>query len=397
MGEEAIKPESKLNRFLPAINGEPKALVLLNLTTDVALNGRELRRKISQQLGTTYNLPGKSSLEAYCKQSFIPAGLVVSEGNYYRLTPEGAKYGQPIAAFLLDWSYMNDTSINRVLGFASTRGETNAPFNRANILEILSLTEDITKSELARRVHLVDNGISRHLKFLQSIGYLTFESVGKAGNRIGHFKYDFVESSSPVQSIDEKPLLTRQVYEALREAKSGDRNSLAKILGRKPTTISPILTGLVNQGHAVQQQGKWIWGEKYSKISITNLGKTFVNKFLNPIKDALNDGPYLEIFKEQYLKPITEDSEIYREIVQTGLDNYSAHSSNMNTKSRSFQLLRLRAMIITNGETTIERASHLMGLSRTRTGEYLGELARRGVLGRRLNEDSEVVFSLKQH
>lgn len=301
-------PEKRFEALFAAIgNSEAKCLTLLCLSQN-PLTGRDLRQKFLEESSRVWNV-NYLTLATYCLRTLIPIGLVAEADILYygateyvtgfRLTKAGLKYGQPIAAFLLEQSAKLPNSLLKIFGPTSKgRGQTRSVINRVKILETLSRTKaPRRKRDISQDLQM--RLISSHLKHLANLGLVEYVSVNT--EQEGFAPYVLCEGvqRKQVKIIKKDPNLTNQVADLLFKHKTVDVVSLAEELRKQykyllwkqkkkdslKIRISNILTGLSRQ--KICRPILFIGGKIQSQAKITTEGKRVVEEILFPIREAL--------------------------------------------------------------------------------------------------------------
>src|SRR3989344_1850039 len=312
-GQRAVKEikfpselEARFDAIFAAIgNSEAKILTLLALSRTL-ITQQDLYGRFSELSGGMWRTQYRT-VSSHCEQSLIPIGLVAQESFIkqgsldihvgFRTTESGEKYGKPIAAYLLEKSKDLPYSLYTVFGPTQrTRGETRSVTTRAHILEELSLTDrDFTIADIANKLGVPANVISRHLKHLKNLGLVEHDSLDKELR--GQVKYRLNEECqrSQVETARGLKTLTQEVADILFETKEVDSELLIERLKSKHTYIKDdsfrsyihgVLSGLAIQG--ICQKGKYRSGNAFSRASITENGRAVVNEIILPIKRALS-------------------------------------------------------------------------------------------------------------
>lgn len=302
-------PEKRFEAVFSAIgNSEAKCLTLLCLSQS-PITRHDLHRRFLNESGRVWKI-SRSTPGGYCLHTLIPIGLVAEadtlysgSGEYvagFRLTEAGLKFGQPVAAFLLEQSSKQPESFLDLFGHTSNAGGvTRSPINRSKILETL-LSEDttLTAEDIARLVGISHNVISPQLANLSKLKLINYSSIGPEAGEVGYSKYTLTAGAKleEIAPYPEYGRLTREVANLLFELKTADRTLLAEELKDKyPVSsrdtlvkmISHVLGNLERQGFC---QRVLFRGRKVlSQASISEKGRELVIDVIHPIKRALAD------------------------------------------------------------------------------------------------------------
>ncbi len=302
-----LSQEEKFSRVLPSINTEFKNITWYCLDdrwkTYIDLE-KEFKKNIDEESAILLNAP---TFGGYCHNTFLPIGLVAEEkiklkGRtnpvlHWKLTEDGEKY-KPIAVYAIKTANDFGLSMYQILGSTATHGRSRAPWNRAKILMELAEEENLRVTDLATKIDLHPRGIGYHLSALKEIDFVEYEYLSLEES--GWSKYEWIkgepEEVKPVSTI---PTLTKKVSEFLYESdKPLDYKEVTKELDYKyPSVISKILSGIEKQGFCKRVKfNKFLpkRGEKLSEANITELGMKFVQEFLEPVYNTLEDDNILE-------------------------------------------------------------------------------------------------------
>jgi DNA-binding MarR family transcriptional regulator len=313
-------PEERFAAVMSSIgNGAQKCVTLLELSqTRGILTSTELRNAFLKDTQGIWRV-SKSVPSLYMRNTLIPIGFVAEEvvmrsqvGEYtvgFSLTDSGRKYGVPIAKFLTRESSKFTFSLSQVFGATSSNGETRAPYTRAQILEELfrSSNMSIRFIDLAKILRVSPTIISKGLKVLEKFGFVVQDSVD-IENTKGKFLYSFntlFEGTRP--KIERSQPLTNAIIKVLQELSSGKkerffeaREILEKVQesgGYGKENILQGLSSLERQGFLKTGEFK---GERLSSVFIMPEGEEFVENILLPIRKALADTPEGEALREEW-------------------------------------------------------------------------------------------------
>lgn len=213
-------PELRLEAVLSCMNSELKQGVLLVLG-DEPKKTSDIRSRLVELTGL--ELPKKTTFLDYFTKTISPIGFFVErrirkKGGficaYFSLSEAGKKYGQPIAAFSLDYPVENDVSFYTLLGGTSSSGDSRSPYNRARMIELLR-EGCRTEIELERELGLSHPVVNRHLKHLQKLRLLKFSSRNYEADQQG---IKFSSNDKSIITIDEEPSFFEKYIRAVRGA-----------------------------------------------------------------------------------------------------------------------------------------------------------------------------------
>ena len=370
--------------ILNAINSELKAVTLLHLG-DRAVEPREIKCRIRETVGEGIFLPRTEAFGAYCKKTLVPIGLVSreeiirDEGDVevigYGITPAGKDYGQPIAAFTIEWVARNKQSMYSVLGSTQSPCESRSPERRIRILkELYRAKEIVRETDLERDTGMEEHSLEQHLQSLKTIGFIDFESVGRA---TGWSRY-FLKEPVNVESVAGYTILTQRVYEALETLREANAREIAERIGYiHHNHISTILSGLVNQ-NAVDVV-RWKSRHHRTEIRLAEKGRKFIDEWLNPVEAVLNRNTQIKEELDDRYKQWRESESVTIDTA-AALNLYGEISPHINKKARAERHKEIVRHVNEHPGAMATQVSKLLGLSRVVGAHYLREVAKLGII-----------------
>lgn len=330
--------EGRLNSILNVVNTELKTATILHLD-DVPAEGKKIRRRLKQNIGRNY-LPQGRTFNNYCHATLLPIGMIAEEVTIqedaenvvvgYRLTEAGKKYGLPIAAFTLDWVYMHDQSLFEILGPTGSKGKSRSPENRIKILEELGKGNALREADLVRIIWNSKKGsLTSHLNQLKKTGLIQFDSCGEMNKPI--IVYRHMRDLEDSERICGAKTFPRRIVKLLKEKGNLTTPEVTKILNVPERYVTTTLSRLATK--RVIGRGKWKGRVIQSRVNLTSKGKRFLEEYIDPIKDALDDGPWLNQMNET-LGVLRQDNKIFGEYLRTAINLYRPLSPNLNKKSK---------------------------------------------------------------
>jgi DNA-binding MarR family transcriptional regulator len=373
-------PDERLDAILNVVNTEFKNLCLLHMD-DRAKIGQDIRAGVRSTVGRGVYLPTKNSFDAYCLHTLFPIGVVAKDeimhgGEIgYLLTPEGMKYGLPIAALALDWVNMNDTSLFEVLGPTATTGSVRAPFARINVLEKLA-----SGKNKAKDIH-TSSLLNNHITPLSDIGFITYVPGKSFGGKSTTFSLiDVPENYSgfKLSRISEK------VVEYLKDnSLSRGVCELARSINEAQPSVSRALYSLERGGCVACDHGDVSFS---ARVVLEEKGRRFLEDFVYPVRDALEDGGSLSDAEETY-RTIVGDPELFGEYSKRAIELYRAVSPRLNPGATLDSVLEY---IRCNPGARPKEISGVMG---TKVDNHLATLKKRGDVSCIRNGTSSKYFS----
>jgi len=385
-----IAPEKRLAAVLSAINSETKSILLATSLDDVTFRNRA-------ELGAEYrkwaNWPGTGTLKGYAQTTLVPIGLVAEEEMTvqlqplsiqvgWRLSPEGARYARPAAAYAIRTALDHSLSLYRI--FSNTNSvspDSRSPGNTAKILKLLDKDVDQT-GELAGQAGIAEHDVIGHLDRLHKAGLVNLATVG-AGT--GWAKYRWIEGKDPNKA---PPYIvgnvayqtrSRRVANELARRNTANVHEIASALGyRSPHNLIQVLSRFVDYGYA--ERVCFIGGKKQSDVELTDKGKAIV-AFVHTLEDALSDGPALQSLTQSV-------AELTPALAQRAAELYFAASS--RTKARPAEEWNRRIVAFTKeyqqahgkGPRPIDMARSLNHRS---INTYLRPMLNAGILAKEFN------------
>jgi predicted transcriptional regulator len=382
--------EGRLASVANAVNTELKTVTLLHLD-DRPADRSEIKVRIRETIGMGY-LPSCNVFGNY-GNTLHDIALVAREtvirdtGDIeyigYSLTEAGKKYGVPIAASALKYVVDNDRSMFSILGQTTSHGETRAPHNRIRILENLIEKGKLRVIDLCNFLGLRQWSVQTHLRELQKIGFVNYDSVGTHRDKI---TYEWIEGKEPSDAKVVKTFnqLTKKVAKYLSDV-SGKVSTHEVAEGlkiRSSDYVSKILSGLVEEGF-VRREG-WKVHEILSEIEILDEGRKFIEDWILPTRETLANGEALEDLEKIYGQ--FQNRNIFAENAKGAIESYIKISPGINRKSLEIRIEQIRNYLIEHpGSMTEEVAEHL-GLSRNTVVRYIRKLKNEIISKRDRNE-----------
>ena len=334
--------EGRLNGITNVVNNELKALAFLHLDDGYA-GISEMKSRLKNTVGSGIYLPHSGVFGSYCSMSLFPIGAV-AEGKIkisnssgpklstcYRLTKAGKKYGRPIAAFTLDYVSRTGKSMFEILGSTHTSGKTRNPLNKIKILEYLENKGELKLSDLTELLQTNNNNfVLNNLKPLSKIGFIDYNSIGDVeGDSFIVYEWIKGKNSEEVKPWNHYVSLTKEIAETLSVMGNLNTKQVKILVGAHK--VSHILPHLVREGFA--RRVSEFTNEKKSKIRLLESGKQFLNEWLEPVKDALQNGESLSEMQKLYESLINDDQR-FADVSRTGIELYTEISPGINKRSR---------------------------------------------------------------
>ncbi len=387
----------QLEMLLPALNTDPKLACLLILRSDQPQTSWQLWKTLRDKLGETPHLPKINSLEVACRDCFTQAGIVkkTESEQAYALTETGERYAQPLAAYFTDYLFRIRESAYSLLGFSSSKGATQAPFTRFLLLEALAGHESATEKQLAQEMDIAPVTLLKNLKALALHSYLDFSSVGRNGERAYIYFHTASSAQLPkVKEVDDETV--KDIYRILKQNGSSDKTRIAKRLKRKNARVGIVLKALREAGHAALSKDSWAARGCSSKIIPFEKTGQFVNEVAIPFRNALNDGYWLARMRKEYLVPLQDSNEFFREWVSSGLASYAQASGHKSKKKPEEALTVIRAHMGKQPQWTKGDVARALKMSESRTSALMQMLIAKGEITAGFNGDAQRVYAWKQ-
>ncbi len=337
-------PERRLETVLSCMNGELKQATLL-VVDDEPLTRTGIWKLLGELADTP--LPDARTFYDYCTQTLCPAGFLIQEifgkglrarCSCFSLSPKGAEYGQPIAAFSLRYAVDHDVSLYELLGPTSSAGDSRAPYNRARIIELLA--EGCTQIvELEDRLGLAHTDINYHLTHLQGLGLVEFRSLKPER---GPKRYRWVKGKRPEQAktVSTRRKLTGDVAKWLYRNRIGNPFQIATQLGGVyPQDVSKVLVGLSGQGLA---QTEFVSTSR-SAVRLRKRSAILL-EYVRAVRSALSDNSALKEM-EATLREFQQDKRLFAHYVDGGAKLYSAASPMINARKARERELELSEFV----------------------------------------------------
>jgi len=395
MNEEVIREErefpsdlqKRMAAVLNGVNTELKAVTILHLD-DKPVEFTEIRDRVRETRGEGY-LPRPNNFGTYSNTlhniALVAKETIVRDTGEkshigYNLTEAGKIYGRQIAAFSLRYAVESGRSMYEILGSTRSKGVSRAPHNRVIILEKLD-KEGLRRVDLVNILKLSDSGIAEHIKNLSKISFISFDSIG--AKQKGKCRYRWVEGKdvAGVKTVVSQKTLTKNVSSKLIELGKSDRNEIAESLDYDHLShVSKVLCGLEEQGFV--ERVSWKGSRWQSKIEILEDGRKFLEGFVSPVKEILEDSRLLSD---------EEIDEIRREYTDKGIKLYRSISPYINKKSSEQRIEQVRTLVRENPGITSRNICKIIGLAKGMISSYLKQIKEI----RKEKEGHEVRYFLK--
>jgi len=219
-----------LEKILNCINSEPKTLALLHLD-EVPIGPTILRNRVGDTVKDLDIIPKKSSFKNYCLRNFLQAELISIDEEEektrvvqkYGLTSLGKEYGQPLAAFTLKYAVDNEMSLNLLWGIS--------PEVRLKVLETLAREKLLGRPELMKSVGVDHPSLLIHLKALEDLNFIKYESIGQSAEQGIKYKLTGKDPSS-LQPQGNRRKVMKQILDSLKRMGEGTYQEIAGQIGR---------------------------------------------------------------------------------------------------------------------------------------------------------------------
>jgi DNA-binding MarR family transcriptional regulator len=190
----------------------------------------------------------------------------------YKITDAGKRYGVPTALLAIDWMSKNMTSMYNIFSTTHTHGETRAPYNVYRILKLLNENEFLRQVDLYSKMGISSGSIFAHCTRLSETGLIEVET-GTATYKIIKHEYGDVWHKEKIESIlkGKDEITTRDISDG----------------GYSNKSFSYVIGELLEKG--IIERTKWKSDEKMTEVRITELGKKFVNEFIEPLESLLSN------------------------------------------------------------------------------------------------------------
>ena len=338
-------PEQRIDSILSGIvNIETKQILTL-LINDNPQSTEQLRDCFVDTTGSVW-MPKKLgiSIREYLLLSMDSVGFVAYSFLQedlqvcHKVTEAGKRYGQPIASYALDLGRQLDFSFYQLLGRTASTGDNRAPYNRFRILEML-LEKDRRIVDIAEELNVTLTGVSRHLKALQKLDLIEYDSVGPEESGWAFYRWTGGDPES-AEAISGQPKLTKDVANWLFRNIGGDYKQITDRLIERggyrnwerdvlKVDVSRMLSWLKQHVFA---DSKYQGGLEQSHVSLLPNNKGLVEDFTRKIRNALQDGPELEAMEEIH-QQYQGDPDKFRQDAARRLQIYVEVSPGINAKS----------------------------------------------------------------
>ncbi len=386
-------PLERVGNLLAAFNASAKAITQLIVTPAPATRLALSKRFEEIVAGTALEETDSYNVNRYCFHSLCPLGLVAEEkmpspGRFpyvitYALTQAGLRYGQPAAAAFLTFEQENGLSLFSVLGptLSTTPDDPKPPLTRALLLCELAKGSK-RASELADILHRGESVTKRSLARLALAGAITYSSLN---TRTGETQVTFSLAKAadshiePVKGLTKLTLtialicveLSKRHIPITQSTVSATLQEKQKRRGSDETMrkmVSDVLAGLDKQQFLNRAQFS---RENKSIATITAKGLCVVEKLINPLMEAMQDGATLKRWQYSLLPRVQREMPIY---VEQTVDLYYPLSKSQDKQDRVDKLAQLQEILQTSSGVTITQLAKKLHVSQVTLSSYLHQL-----------------------
>ncbi len=300
-------PQARFEAIFASIgNSESKCATLLNLPHTQPTTASELHQAFKDSTNEAWDLH-PSTTQSYCEETFIPIGFVArSEILYYgrtkynkgyKVTESGLRFGQPIAAFLLQQSTELPYALETLFSMTSrgNGGETRGVINRIRVLEALYEQREsefpMTNLQISEKLDTQKSYVAGHLKSLRDLGLINFSSISTENKRIIPYSVVGKIPIAEIPTLKAEHTLTRNVAEIMNTLGTADIHTVMEEYARRfPNNkidgfrAAKVLSFLARHGYIASD---FKIGEIHSNSKITEEGIKIVENIIHPIKRAL--------------------------------------------------------------------------------------------------------------
>lgn len=334
--------ERKFETTLQAMNTEIKHGTLI-LLDDYPQTASGVRRDLINLAGTRF--PETSTFLSYFTEVFCPGGFATRkafgsglgvEQNYFSVSTAGKRFGQPVAAFSLRYAVDHDMSLYNFLGPVSSTGDSRAPYNRARIIETLSRGNK-SVHELAEELGLSSSDVCNHLRRMQQLGLLVFDSIHPGVKK--NFEWVNGKSAADARTVGELKTPTQKVARWLAEHGNGDYTGVAKAIDRHPNEVSTVLNGLVGQGLCYTR-----FPSTERSVAVLREGGIVPRDYYIAVRAALDGGTELDDMTT-IANEFRRDRDLFGRYLRAAIELYSAVSPMLNSRTADERELELVSVL----------------------------------------------------
>lgn len=259
---------------------------------------------------------------SFVKPGYVAEELVINEHGVesvvgFARTPEGTKYGLPVAALAMKFELDNNISLASIFGgLSSTSEKAKAPYMRARILQYLydqyvinNRQTIITEKELVEEFNTHGSIIYSNLLPLHRSGVVDYKSLTLRTGVTASFKVRTDMSRDALPSLEAKRR-NGVVRAHLRKAVVDIIDTLCQ--SNTAITVDDVFThidstvgDMYNSPHALKMtiaeifkelrrmgyitHGDYQIRQVLSQVHMTNLGRKVVKELLIPLTEIIND------------------------------------------------------------------------------------------------------------
>jgi len=291
----------RLDAVFSCVNNEIKAETILCMD-ELPMFYADIYKRLSGLTDTA--LPFPITFYNYCIATLSPIGFLVQEalgfegvetGKYFKLSPAGKKYGQPIAAFSLNFAAENGVSLYSILGQTASPGDTRAPYNTIRMLRCIKDSSN-TVVEIVDKLDMTEGSVIVHLDRLEKAGMVKLQTLSSDYEDEGH-SYRWVDGKSPEDiRLDEHSKAVKEVAKWLAANKTGNSRQISEATGCNVYSVTEAFNYLLNNGFVTTA---FLSRTKSCIELVDNEAQPFL-EYVDAVEDALQDGPALKEMGKLY-------------------------------------------------------------------------------------------------
>lgn len=319
--------EKRKEAIFPRVNSEPKNVVFTLMGDGLNRTGDDLQKEL-EELDPEW-ITDANVLATICNQDLFQIGCTVEEKlrigkkmiRTWRSSNTGLSYGLPIACYSLKIAHDFGLSFYSILGSSHSRGKSKAPYNRVKIMETLREKEELRIIDLKRMINLHQENIRNHLLQLKKCGFVEFESANLEESGWCVWKWVNDEPRPDATTFHTFRKVADLLYKENMNKHQIQSRLMEEGLDLTVSTIENILTRLSKEGKIEPVEFSKV---KKSRAELTELGKRFVEEWIDPVTLYLQD-ERVEVI-ESSVSRILRNPALKQNYIRRGLSLYKPHS-----------------------------------------------------------------------
>ncbi len=297
-GFQKLDRDTQAGVILDSITGENHAIIA-SLCMDEWGSIQDIKNRFDNYMEGYRQVPSVGSINWFMELTLLPRGEAERkrdcnhtkrEVNLYRLSKLGREYTQPAAAHAIAAACEFNESALNILGRPFTREGELPKANGAIIMKKLFIGEE-NEDALEKAIGAESSIFKRYLRGLMEIGFISYESTETKTENGGWSRYRWIDSEPEyVRGTRNARRIARYLYERRVDRKFYNYKDIIGDLGICKSLVCTALPELERSGF-LERRGFAVRSRK-SRIQLTATGELFVERFIDPFYQSLEDRKY---------------------------------------------------------------------------------------------------------